>query len=96
MGKKPIDRGWKVSTFDSGLFKLALYDHPTQSYNPSEKASDTIKKVIAACDATVPRKQNQNPFTGGMIILLTCGKNVFAPEGALKDVGRHHILSSCI
>lgn len=60
VGIKPIDRGWRVSTFDPELFKLALDDHPTQSNNPSEMASDTIKKVTTACDATMPRRRNKN------------------------------------
>lgn len=53
-------RRWKVSYFNPNVLRVALNDHPASGKNATEKVNDVMRRVIEACDATMPRKKSSN------------------------------------
>ena len=58
--KKTNAVGWKVSSFDHRTYLVALDDHPISGSNATEKATNIMRRLTEACDATMPRKQANN------------------------------------
>ncbi|KMQ89556.1 reverse transcriptase [Lasius niger] len=52
--------GWKTSMFDPELFRAALDDGPIGEGSAMQKAEDVMRRVVKACDATMPRKRSTN------------------------------------
>ena len=55
--------------FDPELFRTMLAIEPINANNTSEEAEEVMKRVVDACDATMPRKSTCNrhpPCTGGI------------------------------
>lgn len=49
-----------VSAFDEVAFKAALNKDPLSDGNAEKKAKDLMKRMMIACDASMPRKRNTN------------------------------------
>ncbi|XP_015113967.1 uncharacterized protein LOC107039043 [Diachasma alloeum] len=60
VAKKTNSAGWRVSTFDPGSYSAALDDRPISGSSATEKARSIMKRVAAACDATMTRKRTTN------------------------------------
>ncbi|XP_029173917.1 uncharacterized protein LOC114942669 [Nylanderia fulva] len=54
--------GWRTSTYDPGLFKIALEDRPLLGKSASEKATEITLRLTKACDATMPRRHSNKRF----------------------------------
>lgn len=52
--------GWKVNRFDENLFRLAMEGGGIEEVNAIKKIETVMRKVVAACDATMPRKRDTN------------------------------------
>ena len=46
--------------FDPELFRTTLATGPINAYNATEEADEVMKRVVNACDTTVPRKNTCN------------------------------------
>ena len=55
--------GWKVKSFDESTMVIALDRDPITGEGAEEKATNLMKRVTQACDASMPRKRgiNQRP-----------------------------------
>lgn len=56
--KKTKTLDWKTSMFDSELFRAALDDGPIGEGSAMQKKEDVMRRVVKACDATMPRKRS--------------------------------------
>ena len=64
-GKKPSakkmnSREWKAKYFDRKLFRVSLNTSPIIASNAEEEAEEVMKRVTAACDATMTRESSTN------------------------------------
>ena len=58
--KKTNCRRWKVSMVDPELFRTTLATGPINASNATEEAYQVMKRVVNACDATMPQKSTCN------------------------------------
>ncbi|CAL1671952.1 unnamed protein product [Lasius platythorax] len=58
--KKMNTLGWRTSMFDPELFRAALDDGLIGEGSAMQKAENVMRRVVKACDVTMPRKRSTN------------------------------------
>lgn len=58
--EKPNALGWKAKKFDPELFRAALETGLISAHNAEEESKIVMRRVVRACDTTMPRKGSDN------------------------------------
>ena len=58
--KRTTLRGWNANKFDAELFREALRSEPITASSAQEEAEEVMRRVAAACDASMTRKRPSN------------------------------------
>lgn len=59
---EPKILGWKANMFDTDVFRETLDAREMKNQGAARKAEELVKRIAQACDATMPRRREGNPY----------------------------------
>lgn len=59
---RPKNTGWKTSTFDEEVFRLAMENDEIKEESLEKKVEEVMRRVAKACDTTMPRRGSKNSY----------------------------------